>query len=190
MIQSQTVYFENPGVANTETALKLAAQRSAQGDIHKVLIASTSGKTGLKAMDIINNAEVIVVSHSHGFKQANFQEFKPELREAIEGRGGIILTAMHAFGSVGRAVRKKFGAFQIEEIIAHTLRTFCEGTKVCVEMTLMAADAGLVNAGENIVAVAGTNEGADTVLVIKAANAQSFFDLKVQEIICKPLFLD
>ena len=55
-------------------------------------------------------------------------------------------------------------------------------------MVLMATDAGLVNYGENVLAVAGSDNGADTALIIKAANAQSFFDLRIQEIICKPLF--
>jgi len=51
---------------------------------------------------------------------------------------------------------------------------------------MMATDAGLVPAGQEIVAIAGTGSGADTAVVIRAANAQDFFDLRVLEIICKP----
>ena len=188
MKEAKTVYFDQSSDSCTRLTLELTAQKAKDKDIGKVLVASTSGETGLMAMDIITEAKIIVVTHSFGFKTINQQEFKPEHREAIEGRGGMILTCMHAFGGIGRAVRKKLASYQLEEIIAHTLRTFGEGTKVCFEMTLMAADAGIVNQGENIIAVAGTNSGADTAMVIKAANAQSFFDLRVQEIICKPLF--
>ncbi len=190
MIEGKTVYFPQTGAANTEAALRLAAERIAQGDIGKALVATTRGETGRLAMEILEETEVIVVTHSYGFSQVNRQELTAENREAIEGRGGKILTCQHAFGGVGRAVRKQFGAYQLEEIIANTLRAFGEGTKVCLEMTLMAADAGLVNYGENILAAAGSGFGADTVMIIKAANAQNFFDLRVQEIICKPLFQD
>jgi hypothetical protein len=61
-----------------------------------------------------------------------------------------------------------------------------EGTKVCVEITLMAADAGLIPVDKDIVAIAGTGEGADTALRILPANATRFFDLKIREIIAKP----
>jgi len=188
MRQAEIVYFEKTGESNTSATLKAAAKRVESGDIYKALIASTSGATGLAAMDILTNVEIIVVSHSYGFQQINKQEFSAANREAIEGRGGEILTRQHAFGGVGRAVRKKFGTYELEEIIAQTLRNFGEGTKVCVEIVLMAADSGLVNYGENVLAVAGSDRGADTALIVKAANAQSFFDLRIQEMICKPLF--
>jgi len=50
----------------------------------------------------------------------------------------------------------------------------------------MAADAGLVRVGEPCIAIAGTGRGADTALVLKPANAQAFFDLRVMEVIAKP----
>jgi hypothetical protein len=61
-----------------------------------------------------------------------------------------------------------------------------EGTKVCVEITLMAADAGLIKCDRDIVAIAGTGRGADTALRIFPANSATFFDLKIREIIAKP----
>jgi hypothetical protein len=70
--------------------------------------------------------------------------------------------------------------------MANVLRLMGEGTKVCVEITLMAADAGLIPADRDIVAVAGTGKGADTALRIWPANAARFFDLKIREIIAKP----
>lgn len=40
------------------------------------------------------------------------------------------MTAQHAFGGAGRAVRKKTGTYQIDEIIAYSLRTSGQGTDV------------------------------------------------------------
>jgi hypothetical protein len=129
---------------------------------------------------------VVVVTHSTGFKEPNCQELTDENRAAIEAAGGKILICQHAFGGVGRAVRKKLGTYELEEIIAYTLRLFGEGMKVAVEIALMAADAGLVRTDEPVIAIAGTGSGADTAVVLKPANAQAFFDLQVLEFLCKP----
>jgi hypothetical protein len=70
--------------------------------------------------------------------------------------------------------------------MAWTLRTFGQGTKVAVEIALMAADAGLVRTDEEIISMGGTAKGVDTALVVRPANSYHFFDLKVREVICKP----
>ena len=92
----------------------------------------------------------------------------------------------HAFGGVGRAVRKKLGTYEIEEIVAFTLRIFGQGMKVVAEIALMAADAGLVPGNEPVLAIAGTGRGADTAAILYPTHAQTFFDLKLVEIICMP----
>jgi hypothetical protein len=70
--------------------------------------------------------------------------------------------------------------------MAKVLRLMGEGTKVCVEITLMATDAGLIPVDKDIVAVGGTGRGADTALRVHPANAARFFDLRIREIIAKP----
>jgi len=130
----------------------------------------------------------VVVTHSAGFQESNYQELTEENHLAIESRGGRILTCMHAFGGVGRAVRKKLQTYELEEIMAYTLRIFGEGMKVACEISLMAADAGLIRTGEPTVAIAGSGRGADTAIVLTAANAQAFFEMKVMEVLCKPGF--
>jgi len=74
----------------------------------------------------------------------------------------------------------------VDEIIANTLRIFGQGVKVCIEMALMASDAGLVMSGHAVMCVAGTSSGADTAVVLIPANAQRFFDLKIVEMVCRP----
>ena len=184
----EIVYFDDPGPENTERTIKLAVRRLEKKDLSKVLVATTSGRCGLLTAQAVKNAKVIVVSHSYGFQELNKQELTADYRAKIAACGAEILTCTHTFGGAGRAVRKKFGSVQIDEIIAQTLRTLGDGVKVAVEITLMAADAGLIDSGENVLAIAGSDQGADTAVVVKAANAQQFFDLKIQEIICKPLF--
>jgi uncharacterized protein len=184
--EAKCVYFGSVGPENTGRTLELARERALELGIRQVLVASTSGRTGARAAEVMPDLEVIVVSHSMGFATPNEQQLEPQYREAIERCGARILTCQHALGGVGRAVRRKLGTYQLEEIVAFVLRSFCEGVKVACELTVMAADAGLVPAGREVVAVAGTGNGADTAVVIRAANAQDFFDLRILEIICKP----
>jgi hypothetical protein len=184
--QVVATYFEKPGKENTRRTLELAKKRAEELGIKTILVASTRGETGVKACEVFRGYDVVVVTHSMGFKEPNYQELTDENRAAIEAAGGKILTCQHAFGGVGRAVRKKLGTYQLEELIAYTLRLFGEGMKVAVEITLMAADAGLVRTDEPVIAIAGMGKGADTAVVLKPANAQAFFDLKVLEILCKP----
>ncbi len=182
----ETVYFDKPGPANTDRTLEIVAKKASEGGISTVLVASTTGETGVKAVQRIQGKNVVVVTHSTGFKEPNLQELGEENRAAIESRGGKILTCMHAFGGPNRAIRMKLGTYALDEIVAYVLRTLGQGFKVCVEISLMAADAGLVKVGEPCIAVGGTGRGADTAVVLSPANAQNFLDMRIHEILCKP----
>jgi hypothetical protein len=186
MIEIQGVYFAESGSANTEKTLEIAKKRAEQLGIKTVVVASTSGETGMKAVKTFANCNVVVVTHATGFPAPGVQELVPQSRADILEKGGRILTATHAFGGVGRAVRRKFNTYQVDEIIAHTLRVFGQGTKVACEIVLMAADAGLISTDEEVISIGGSGSGADTALVIKPANTHDFFELKVKEVLCKP----
>ena len=182
----EAVYFDEPGPSNTKRTLEIAQQRSNELDINTILVASTRGNTGALAAAMFGDRNLVVVSHSTGFVERNVQQLTDENRAAIEAAGVTILTCQHALGGVNRAVRKKLGTYLTDEIIAYTLRIFGQGTKVCVEIALMAADAGLATVGEPCIAVAGSGRGAETAMVLVPANAQEFFDLRVMEILAKP----
>jgi len=183
-------YFEKPGPQNTRRTLEIAAARAEELGIRSIVVASSSGKTGALAASLFPGKNVVVVTHSTGFLKPDFQELKPALRRKIETLGGKILTGQHAFGGVNRAVRKKLATYELDEIIAYTLRTFGEGAKVAIEISLMAADAGFISTLEPCIAVGGSSWGADTALLLRPANAQTFFDLKVLEVLAKPRSVD
>ncbi len=181
-------YYAKAGPENTERTLEIASQRAAELGIQHIVVATTTGATAARLVARLagQGPHVVAVTHSTGFAAPNAQELLPEHRAAIVQGGGSILTCQHALGGVNRAVRRKLGTYQLDEIIAFTLRNLCQGTKVACEITVMAADAGLIPAGEEIIAIGGTGRGADTAAVILSANAQDFFDLRVLEILCKP----
>ncbi|MEE9612873.1 MAG: pyruvate kinase alpha/beta domain-containing protein [Desulfatiglandales bacterium] len=182
----ETVYFDQPGPANTNRTLEIVQSRASELGINTILVATTQGNTGLLATERFHGLNTVVVTHSTGFKEPNSQELTTENRAAIERAGGKILTAMHALGGLNRAVRIKLGTYQLDEVIAFVLRTLGQGFKVCVEISLMAADAGLVRTGEPCIAIGGTGRGVDTAVVLSPANGQTFFDIRIHEIMCKP----
>lgn len=186
MTEIQSVYFTESGRANTEKTLEMAKKRAEQLGVKTIVVASTSGETGAKAVQLLANHKVVVVTHATGFPAPDAQELTPENRAKIMGKGGLILTATHAFGGVGRAVRRRFNTYQVDDIMAQTLRVFGQGAKVACEIVLMAADAGLIRTDEEVISIGGTGSGADTALVIKPAHTHDFFELKVREVLCKP----
>jgi hypothetical protein len=135
-ILSKTVYFEEPGPQNTQETLKLRKERAEERGIKKIIVASATGETGVKASEVFKGYNLLVVTYVTGFRRPNVQEILPKNRSIIERNGGKILTASHAFGTLGRAVYKKFGAIQVDGTIANVLRLFGQGVKVACEITL------------------------------------------------------
>ena len=180
-------YFPKPGPANTGAVLEAVARRAKELSIDRVIVATCSGRTAFEARKSFDpSLKIIAVTHVTGFDEPNVQELSEEDRRALQAQGVEVLTCAHAFGGVGRGVRNKVGTYQVDEVMAYTLRIFGQGTKVAVEIALMAADAGLVRTGEDVISVGGTGKGADTALVLRPAISSHLFDLRVREVICKP----
>jgi hypothetical protein len=179
-------YFENPGIENTDKTIELVKARSQELGIKNIVIASASGKSGVKLARKISNTHIVNVTHHAGFKGGDKIEIEPEYREELEEKGVEICMGSHALSGVGRGISNKFGGVTPVEVVAQTLRLFSQGVKVCVEISIMAADAGLIPTDSEIIAIGGTGTGVDTALVLKPVHMSNFFDLKVHEIIAMP----
>lgn len=185
-MELKTVYFEKPGKENTEVVLDIAKQRAEELSIKTIVVATTGGDTAVKAVETFSGLKVVAVTHVTGFRGPNIQECTEENRRLVESKGGIMLTAAHAFGGISRAMRNKFSTYVTGDIVSNTLYIFGQGMKVVCEIALMAADSGSVRTDEEIISIAGTDRGADTAVVLTPVNTRDFFDLKVKEILCKP----
>jgi hypothetical protein len=179
-------YFGRAGRHNTDDVFKLVKEYVEKEGIDSVVVASTTGETEARASKVLKGHNVAVVTHCSGFKERGKAELQEGYKLEILKNGGTVFMGTHALSSVERAIRKDFGTIQPLEVTANVLRLMGEGTKVCVEITLMAADAGLIPMDKDIVAVAGTGGGADTALRVLPANASRFFDLRIREVIAKP----
>ena len=72
-------------------------------------------------------------------------------------------------------------------IVADTLRMFSHGVKVCVEISVMAAEHGCISPDEEVVAIAGSHHGADTAVVLQPAYAADMFRTRIRQLLCMPL---
>lgn len=188
----EVTYFEKGGPHNTNKALEIAKKYANDFDVKEIVIASTTGKTAQKAKNIFNldKYRLIIVTHSYYFGgKDKRQEFPEELIEELKKEGLLILSTTHAFGSVERSFRMKLKQWAPVETMARYLRdNFSQGTKVCMEIATMVADAGLIsNLEDDIICVGGTGRGADTVCLIKPATTSLFHELRVKAILAKPL---
>lgn len=177
--------FEKPGPENTEQTLQLAYERARELGIREAVVASSRGETAYKAADTFRDMTLVVVTYHCGFKQPFENEMPAETRGDLESRGVSVVAASHALSGLERSVAKKHSGAYPVLLMADTLRLFGQGTKVAVEVTVMAADAGTLS-GNDVVAVGGTGHGADAALVVKPAHQNNFFDLRIREVICKP----
>ncbi|MFO7568440.1 MAG: pyruvate kinase alpha/beta domain-containing protein [Smithellaceae bacterium] len=180
-------YFDQPGPGNTRAAVEAVCQRASQLGINRIIIPSYTGQSALLAAKLIDPAKIVVVRTAYGFEKADAQAMKASVLHKLASMGMAMVTGTHALGGVGRSVRKKLGTYQVDEIIAYTLRVFGQGTKVAVEAALMAADAGFVRTDEDVISTGGSSSGIDTALVLRPVNASSFLDMKIREVICKPV---
>lgn len=191
MPERTVTFFDEPGEKNTSAVINVSKRRAAELGIDEFVVASTTGKTALQAATAfaaegLTKAKVIGVTLQAG-TWAKYAAPDPAIVADAERRGVVFLTATHTLmGNVASCIREKFGGIAPTELIAHVLYLFGQGMKVAVEVAVMAADAGLLTMDNDIIAIAGTNEGADTAVVIKPAYSTDFFDLRVREVVAMP----
>jgi len=202
-VKRTTVYFEKPGKEHTEETLKIALEAAKERGIDTVIISSTTGWTALKALDVFEGSglKLVFVTHQTGYRAPGVQLMPEEARRRLEEAGAVVVTCTDVLtGSVDVGISRQRPPREaplearlpwivppVSTIIAHTLRLFSQGVKVCVEIAMMAADVGAVPVDRPVVAVAGSHAGSDTAMVITPASSNRIRNLKVHEILAKPL---
>lgn len=177
-------YFESVRHDNTGETFALVKEKLLESGIKKLVLASTTGATAKKAMSYFEDLDIkiIVIPHQFDFSRTG-NPFPSEVVSELRKAGHEV-----HFGTMLFHTDKLFGS-NIPTTIANFLRCFSEGVKVCYEIVLMAADAGLLDIGEQVIAAAGTGKGSDTAMVMQASSTQHLRKLRINELICKPLNL-
>ena len=187
-VEIKVIYFSKGGAVNTDKTLEIARERAKQLGIKDVIVASTHGGTALKAARLFKDMKpnLVAVTISGAFGKEGWLMTSEE-RKKLEAEGIKVLTCSHALGDgVAASIAEKQGGISIEQIVTQTLYRFSQGMKVCVEIVLMAADAGLIGVDREVISIAGTGEGADTVIVVKPAYPRNFHEFEIRELLCKP----
>lgn len=183
------VTFEKAGQQNAEETLRIALARAKELDC-PIVISSTMGTTALTLLDLaeelgFTGPVVIVRGVSNKYKNGvNLMD--AEVKKQIEARGATVVTAGHALSVGERGISAKFKGISPLEIMAETLRTMGQGTKVSFEVSIMALEADAIPYGKPVVACGGTHRGVDTAMVITPAYSANILETVVHEFLCKP----
>jgi len=182
-------YFEQQGNDYTDDLIKSVKDKlESSDDIKRIVIASATGESALKLYAALDDfdVEIINVSHNIGFSGENESDISDEMIKKLEDVGIKTYFGLHAFSGAARGVTNKYGGYSPLDVVADTLRMFSHGVKVSAEISIMAADAGLVPVGEKIIAIGGRGHGVDTAVILTPVNSKNLFDLKFHEIIAMP----
>lgn len=176
--------FSKAGPENTAATIELALKTAKERGIGHIVVASNTGETAMLLKN--SGREVVCVTHAYGYKGKGENELSLEAREKLRQSGIEVVTASHVLSGVERSISGHSKGMYPAEIMANTLRMLGQGTKVCVEISIMALDAGAIPYGKKIIAIGGTGRGADTAAILSPEHAQEVLGTKIHEIICKP----
>lgn len=191
MIEKTITYFEKPGKENTKDCAEIAVNRAKELRLKYIVAASTSGSTARIFAEAVKDTgiQLVIVTHAVGFSKPGVWEFDTETAEKLEKDGIRIIKGTHALSGLERAMTRRQnlgGASRTEAVAEAFRRTISVGFKVAVECVLIAADQGEVPVDDEVIAVGGTEEGADTVIVVKPSHTARFFELQVREFAAMP----
>ncbi|MGB5909760.1 MAG: hypothetical protein WBH31_01065 [Promethearchaeia archaeon] len=188
----EVTYFEKGGPQNTGKALEIAKKYAKKFGINDIIIASTTGMTAEKAAEVFDSERfnIIIVTHAYYFINSSIrQEFPEDKLEFLKKKGIKFHIGTHSMSGIERGLRIGKEAWMFVDLLAKVLGwQFSQGIKVCIEISATICDAGLIpDLNRDIIAIAGTGQGADTVCLIKPAPTSEFKNLRVKAILCKPL---
>jgi uncharacterized protein len=186
--QKELVLFDKPGAQNTEACLEVVSKYLKDHENTFVVVASTRGETAISFSRGLEgtSAKLVIVTHSVGFKEPGKDEFDPKARSFLTKEAIPIYTGTILTHSLEKSLMDDFRGIYPGYIIANSLRRFGEGTKVAVEIVMEACDGGLIPEDAEVLSVAGTGYGSDTVLLIKAKPSKRFLQLDILEILARP----
>ncbi|MBU7025799.1 MAG: hypothetical protein HXS48_02575, partial [Theionarchaea archaeon] len=70
-VEKSIYYFDSCGEVNTQKVLELAKERAEEVGIRKIVVASETGLSALKAVKVLDGFDIIVVTSALGIRVGN-----------------------------------------------------------------------------------------------------------------------
>jgi len=157
------MYYSVAGREHVDATLTLVKEKAEAQGITDVVIASTRGFTAEKALDVFKGTGVKLT-----FVGTARERFPSSFIKKAEEAGHKVCFSHEV-------------SYDYPPLVQTAYRRFSEGV-VAVEIAIIAAEEGYVSTDKDIVAMGKW----DTALIITPSTSDSFSELRVRELICKP----
>ena len=151
------------------TVLEQAVKTAEIGNF-PIILASTTGETAAKMLDLIGirKMRLIVVTHNSRRVPQELQ-FSPQLTKRLEDAGHTVFQDRTLLFPVivVRWIAKYCPLFGLSRKDRERERQFGTSGRVCFKIVEQAAERGLLKEGESVVAIGGKESGAETALILK-----------------------
>ncbi len=185
MEEKNTVYFKNTGETNTAKCIELVKAEVEDNGYMYVIVASQTGETGVLFADALSGMDVNLMVVSYDDEDQPI-DMASDIKHEIINKGATLFNAPALALNLNRAFGSDYDDTNPLKIVETSLSVFGQGMKVCCKSAMAAIDGGLVAEGIEVLCVAGTDVGADTVTIIRAMSSKRFKELKVREILARP----
>lgn len=162
------VLFDEAGVNNTNDVFEIVKEYISEVYISTIVVSSTTGYTAKIMEKYLAEDKKIIIC-----KQDMSEEYsmKKAIQEELEEKYVVVdIPLKYLQGKIGL-------------VGTNMLRKISQGIKVCFELIEFLCEKGMLSAGEKVVVVAGTIQGADTAVVFQMKSHNNYF---VEKILCLP----
>jgi len=193
VIERRVLYFEKDYVDHLDSVIEVARKIVNEGKVNYVLVASGTGRSGLKFAEVLKDKRVklVVVTSPATSPFTRLPEFSQNIRKLKE-MGIPVVQGPYLFDSIAESyTREKSGCMlTVCSIIADTLRLFSQGIQVTPMVSVLAVEAGYVPEDVEALVVAGTKGTINTACLVRTSSAYNFFNDEkgfcFREILCMP----
>lgn len=190
MIERNVRYFEKPGKENTEATIEAVCDylKENNNEVASLVVASISGQTALKVKKALAGISIPIVCVTGSPSWQNYPEYELPLvpattRMELEKAGVLIVDSVPS--SLSDTVEFGFARYGFRSptwiFIETLLAVGGYGLKTAVECVFMATDGGHIPPFKEVIAIAGTDKGADTAIVTRSTFSSTVFSSNPQK---------
>ena len=183
MTKRMVEFFSKPGKGNTDATLEaVQAYLKERGTPAPVIVASVSGRTALKARETISDASIPILCVTgapcwQSYPDFSFPLISEETREELQSADVSIVDSVPS--SLSDTIEFSYARYGYTSptwmFVEALLAVGGYGLKTAVECILMATDGGHVPPFIEVIAVGGTDKGADTAIVARSSFSSTVF---------------